>query len=173
LCLLPSASLALDLLDDRFAMPSPEIERMLLKKAVGILRQPPNLATGRAAETLPRVASTSTATAIVSEVAHGCLAADPPQRITTVIAMQRWTSSTGTLAALARQHFGYLTATIGPDHATALANHFTATVTPGGKIPHTVSQLDSWLQDADSPLAGDDDAALAKFLQETREVHRA
>lgn len=134
LYLAPSADLALDLLDDKFAAPSPRVEKLLLKKAVEALRRAPNMSTTHdAPDVLQRVAldSSSSAVRFIADVARQALAGDPPQKITAALMMHRWWHSKGALAALGRQRVPDFQTALGPDHGAALEIHFTR---PGGPL---------------------------------------
>jgi hypothetical protein len=169
--LMPGTAAALDLLDDRFAAPSPKVERRLLKKAVEIFQRPPSLATDQAAEALQRASTdgtSATVTAFVADAARAALAANPPQQVTAVLVMQRWLQSTGGLAALSRQRLGHdIERALGPDHAMALARHFIPTPRFSGAAAPSQTQntLAACLRSDHPALVGDDLAALSALLR--------
>lgn len=169
--LLPGATVALDLLDDRFGAPSPKVERLLLKKAVEVLRQPPNLGTGQAAEILQRASTEGTSTmaaAFIAEAARNAFAADPPQRVTAVLVMQRWMQSEGALATLSRQRLGHdIARVLGQDHANALDRHFTTTTRSGRTAAPAQPQntLAACLRSDEPALEGDDLTALSTLMK--------
>jgi hypothetical protein len=174
LYLAPASALALDLLDDKFAAPSPRVEKLLLKKAAEVLRRPPDLAVVQAADVLQRVSvdgESSGATGFISDIARQALAAEPPQKVTAALAMRRWTQSTGALAALGRQRVKHLQTALGPDKGAALANHFTSTTSKReGKQPARKGTLADHLRHDAGALAGADMRALDALLQELKKV---
>jgi hypothetical protein len=125
----PAADLALDLLDDRFAAPSPRVDRLLLDRAVDALRVPPTRGAGNAADILQRASAAAgpAASALVGRVTRESLGAGPPQQITALIAMRWWTRDTGGLAALGRQHESDPWLVPGTDKGDALRGHFIST----------------------------------------------
>ncbi len=129
----PAAGLALDLLDDRFAAPSPRVEMKLVRKAIGVLQSPPTVGVFDAADVLQRATTTGSALLgqFIADAARTSLAADPPQRITAAIMMRRWTRDTGTLASLGRQRTQSDHAELGPDHAAVIEEHY---LTAGSRI---------------------------------------
>jgi hypothetical protein len=124
--LLPGADLAVDLLDDGFAATSPRLERLLLKKAVEVLRRPLDPSVPQSAAALQRIAATGTVSAgkLIGDVARQSLAGEPPQKITAAVMMRTWTGGTGPLAALGRQRVPTLVDALGPAHHAAFAAHF-------------------------------------------------
>ncbi|MFI7578006.1 NACHT domain-containing protein [Micromonospora sp. NPDC049497] len=129
----PAAGLALDLLDDKFAAPSPRVEMKLVRKAVEVLQSPPIVGFLDASDILQRAALTGSALLgpFIADVAKTSLAADPPQRITAAIMMRRWARGTGALAALGRQRTAGDFAEFGSDQAAVIRAHYlTRSVAP-------------------------------------------
>jgi hypothetical protein len=122
----PAAGLALDLLDDHFAAPSPRVVRRLVQKAIGALQCPPTTETAVAARGLENVSRPGTRelTAYIAEAAKSSLQAEPPQRITAVLMMVIWARQIGALPALGRLAGSSWRDRTGPDHADALAVHY-------------------------------------------------
>lgn len=122
----PAAGLALDLLDDKFAAPSPRVEMNLARAAIGVLQSPPTVGALDAADILQRASLTGSTLLgpFIADAARTSLEAVAPQRITAAIMMRRWTQGTGTLAALGRQRTAGDHAELGSDHADALGEHY-------------------------------------------------
>ncbi|WP_244367538.1 NACHT domain-containing protein [Micromonospora echinofusca] len=122
----PAAGLALDLLEDKFAAPSPRVEMKLIRTAVGVMQRPPSMDLVYAAESMQRATITGSAmlSPFVADVAKASLAADPPQRITTAIMMRVWAQGTGALAALGRQRVQGGLSELGSNFAEALRDHY-------------------------------------------------
>jgi hypothetical protein len=188
--LAPGAEVALDLLDDKFADPSPRVERLLLYKAVQLLQKPPTSTIDKAADILQRVSQDSpstTAAAFIADATRKSLSGEPPEQITAVLMMKRWGSNdlvaehtddgrliaftprTGALAVLARQRLGggSVERMLGPDHNAALSRHFNNSDVGDRSESTPKASLDSYLR----PLVGkerftsDDRAKLDRLLE--------
>jgi hypothetical protein len=121
----PAAGLALDLLDDKFAAPSPRVEMKLVRTALGVLQSPPTGGTWDAADILQRATLTGTALlgSFVADAAKTSFAAEPPQRITAALMMRRWSHGTGALAVLGRQRTEAHHRELG-HHSPVIAQHY-------------------------------------------------
>ncbi|MEU4221975.1 hypothetical protein [Actinoplanes sp. NPDC026623] len=122
----PAARAALDLLDDRFAAPSPRVEMKLVHRAIGILQSPPARDLREAADILQRVSITGSNPigSFIADAAKFSLAGNPPQQITAAMMLTRWTAGTGALATLGRQRTKPDHSELGPAHAAAIEGHF-------------------------------------------------
>ncbi|MEU8092920.1 NACHT domain-containing protein [Micromonospora chalcea] len=169
-----SAYLALDLLDDRFAAPSPRVDQLLLDKGIRCLEVPPTRAVGPAAASLQRasVILGSLATAVISEAAKNALAAGPPQQITALLTLLWWSAGTGGLATLGRQRASDLPTVLGENQSEALEFHFvrTSAVEQDTTVTIRRSNLDEYLKPGpgNSGLSAEDEVSLTQLLDELR-----
>ncbi|MEV6348375.1 hypothetical protein [Actinoplanes sp. NPDC051851] len=156
----PAAGLALDLLDDHFAAPSPRVERRLVQKAVGALQSPPTGHTPEAAVELERVSRSGSRelTAYIADAAKSSLQAEPPLRITAVMMMILWARNTGALPALSRLAGSNWRQRVGPDHAKAITTHYSTWEQIRANISKLPEQSTPKYRTVADYLSADDDA---------------